>query len=78
MMNIPPSCSAHLLLPAQVKIDELIHHRVDPNIQILYSDKLDKLYCGHNMAVITSLLNFVCAKLVRMINVSCLSLTLYM
>ena len=65
-MNIPSSCSAYLLIPAQVKIDELVQHHIDPNIQILYSEKLDKVYSDHNMAVIASLLNFVCTKLVCM------------
>ena len=64
MMNVPPSCSACLLLPAQVKIDELVQHHIDPNIQLLYREKLDKVYSDHNMAVIVSLLNFVCTKLV--------------
>ena len=51
-------------------IDELVHHQVDPNIQVLYSNKLDKIYGDHNVAVIASLLNFVCTKLVCMIIVS--------
>lgn len=64
MMNAPVSCSAALLLPAQVEIDKLVQHHIDPNIQLLYSEKLDKLYSDHNMAVIVSLLNFICTKLV--------------
>ena len=63
-MNVPGSCSAYLLLPAQVKIDDLVQHHIDPNMQLLYSDKLDKLYNDYNMAVIASLLNFLCTKLV--------------
>ena len=66
MMNVPPICSPCLLLPAQVKVDELVQHHIDPNIQILYSEKLDKVYSDHNVAVIASLLNFVCTKLVCM------------
>lgn len=63
-MNAPVSCAASLLLPAQVEIDKLVQHHIDPNIQLLYSEKLDKLYGDHNMVVIVSLLNFVSTKLV--------------
>jgi len=64
MMNVPVSCSTCLLLPTEVKIDELTQHRIDPNIKFLYSEKLDRVYDDHNMAVIVSLLNFVDTKLV--------------
>ena len=64
MINVPVTCVAALLLPAQVEIDKLVQHHIDPNIQLLYAEKLDKLYGDHNMAVIVSLLNFVCTKLV--------------
>lgn len=63
-MNVPVKCSTCLLLPAHVKIDELIQHQIDPNIKLLYSEELDKVYDDHNMAVIVSLLNYVCTKLV--------------
>ena len=65
MMNVPVSCSACLLLPAQVKVDELVQNHCDnPNVKLLYSEKLDRLYDDHNMAVIVSLLNFLSTKLV--------------
>ena len=63
-MNVPASCSACLLLPAQVKINGLVQHHVDPSFQCLYSENSDKVYDDYNMAVIVSLLNFVCTKLV--------------
>ena len=64
MMNLPLSCSSFLLLPPEVKVDAMLPYHLDVSIEGLYSQTLDTIYNGHNVAVIITLLNFLYMKLV--------------
>jgi len=67
IMNLPPSCSSILLLPREVRVDAMVPYHLDGKAENVYSQTLDRIYNGHNVAAIISLLNFLFIKLVSVL-----------